>query len=155
MERTMTKATNTHTLKSAPSRRAMLTGSGALLAGVTGFLAATAIPSAAAASSPDAELIRICAEHIENMNAYNNDLSDTESDENPLWDAYERTRDAIDDAQPKTIAGMLAKARAAKAEALDPDGEERADGRAAAWSWDIVNDLIRLNGSPEMAQVAA
>jgi hypothetical protein len=143
------------TLKTAPSRRSMLTGSGALLAGVTGFLAA--MPSAAAAAeSLDAELIRICSEHIKNMDAYNNDESDNEAHKNALWDAYESTRDAIDDAKPQTVAGMLAKARAAKAEAVQPDGsEDPTNCPAENWSWDLLNDLFRLNGSSEMAQVAA
>jgi hypothetical protein len=83
-------------------------------------------------------------------------LSDLEADDNPLWHAYERTREAIIDAEPQTVAGMVAKARAAKVEALQPDGQEvPADCVAATWAWDIVNDLIRLNDAPELAQVAA
>lgn len=144
------EATNMH----APSRRALLGGTAALLAGVT--VARAPAASEAAVGSPDAELIRLCAEHIANFHAYSNDPSDLEADKNPLWHAYERTRDAIADAKPKTIAGMLAKARAAKVEAFQPDGERRPEGQAAIWAWDLVNDLIRINGSAdERVQVAA
>jgi hypothetical protein len=145
----MIQAIDTHT----PSRRTLLGGTAALLAGAA--VAATSGANTAAASH-DAELIRLCAEHIENFDAYNNDPSHLEPEENPVWHAYERTRDAIAAAKPKTIAGMLTKARAAKVEASHPDGRERPEGQAAIWAWDLVNDLIRLNGSAdELVQVAA
>ena len=133
----------------------MFVGTGALLAGVTGFLAAPG--AGAAAVNPDAELIRFCDEHIANLTAYNNDVSDLDHDENPFWQDYERSRDAIIAAEPKTLAGVVAKARVAKAEAVQPDGSENwEDGVASNWAWDIVNDLLRLNaGSQELVQVAA
>jgi hypothetical protein len=140
------------TLKTAPSRRTMLTGSGALLAGVTGFLAE--MPSAAAAE-PDAAIIRLCAEHIANRTAYNTRGGYLEPDDDPLWHAYEGTQTAVYDAKPQTIAGIIAKAKAAKEEAQNPSGENWEDCSAADWAWDIVNDLVRLSGAPELAQVAA
>lgn len=49
------------TLKSVPPRRAFLSGSSAMLAGITAFLA---VPGASvAAANPDAELIATCAEY--------------------------------------------------------------------------------------------
>ena len=61
----------------------------------------------------------------------------------PLWDAYKRTRDAIYDAKPRTLEGMLAKARAAKAEAmLLNGGEDPAGSPAEQWAWQLVNDLL-------------
>jgi hypothetical protein len=55
--------------------------------------------------------------------------------------------DAISNAQPSTLEGLQAKACAAKAEARTPDGSEHPDGSIAAhWSWDLVNDLLRLTG---------
>ena len=63
---------------------------------------------------------------------------------NPLWAAYEQTRDAIHEAEPQSIQGMLAKARAAKIEAGPRDDPD--DGVAIRWAWDLVNDLLRLYG---------
>ena len=118
--------------------------------------ARTVLPMAAKAApmpviapgNPDAELIRLCAEHVANMRAYNRDggLEDIDKPD-PLWDAYERTRDAITEAKPCTLAGMQAKARAAKAEALTSrtDGTESPEGTPAeAWAWQLVNDLLAV-----------
>lgn len=125
-------------------RRAMLAGTAALIAS-----APFAAPALAASgdSGPDADLIRLCAEHIANWHAYNTSDSDLEAEDDPLWHAYWRTHIAIDDARPQSIDGILAKARAAKTEAHRPDGtEERDGGQGAVWAWDLVNDLLRLNG---------
>jgi hypothetical protein len=131
-------------LTSTPSRRVLLGGSAALLAGAA-LTATQAVGTAAA--SPDAELIRLCDEHPRNIDAFNNSPFQGDAEDDPLWHAYERTRDAIYDAKPKTIAGMVAKARAAKAEAIQPDGSEHpANCPAEYWAWDLVNDLIRING---------
>jgi len=109
--------------------------------------ALAAMPYADVLTNPDAELIRLCEEHVVNINAYNEDPSDLDAEDNPLWHAYERTRDAIGEAKPQTFKGMLAKARAAKAEALNLDGSEKPEHtQAAYWAWDLVNDLVRLNG---------
>ena len=92
---------------------------------------------------PDAELIAVCAEHVINHATYNLDGGRRELDGDPLWAAYERTRDAITEAVPRTLDGMLAKARAAKAEATQPDGTENPENcPAARWAWDLVNDLL-------------
>jgi hypothetical protein len=125
------------------SRRDAFTGfsAAAILAGMT--VPVIAEPAAGA----DADLIRLCAEHAANMDAYNRDCSDLEPEDNALWAAYERTRDAISKAVPQTVEGMMAKARAAKAEAREPTGGENPQGCPAAdWAWDLVNDLLRLNG---------
>lgn len=122
------------------SRRLLLRGSIAL---------AAASPAAAvvaeAALNPDAELIRWCAEHIVNVDAFNRDGGYLENEVDPLWWAYRRTLDAINAAKPQTLEGVVAKARAAKAEARGPDGSDRPeDGSAARWAWHLVNDLLRL-----------
>lgn len=107
-----------------------------------------AVPAALAQSSshPDADLIRLCAEHIGNMAAFN--ASDSDSDDDPAWLAYERTSAAIGSAKPRTIAGMQAKARAAKAEAKGPDGRDDPYGtHAEKWAWDLVRDLLGSVGT--------
>ncbi len=97
---------------------------------------------------PDADLVRICGEHIANRAAYNEHGGRLELECDPLWLAYERTRDAISDAKPQTMAGMLAKARAAIAEARRLDGTEEPEGTpAATWAFDLANDLLRLHGA--------
>ncbi len=120
-----------------PSRRALLAGTAA-----AATLAAVASPSLAA-GNPDADLIALCAEHIANFHAFN--ASPLDSDDDPLWPAYERTREAIEIAKPQTLAGILAKARVAKAEASMLAGPENPHGSPAAdWAWDLVNDLLRV-----------
>ncbi len=123
----------------APTRRSLLAGAAGL----------TVAPGAAAGAAmaephPDADLIRICAEHIVNLETYNRDGGMGQiGAPDPLWDAYERTRDAIGTAKPHTLEGMLAKARAAKVEARRPDGAEDPDcSPAEVWAWDLVNDLL-------------
>ena len=75
---------------SAPTRRAVLAGTA-----VAALAAVAATGAAAAEQNPDAELIRICARHCVNMDAYNS--SDEinglfETGDKPLWTAYLETR---------------------------------------------------------------
>ena len=110
------------------------------LFGAAALLAAA--PSAMAESSahPDAELIRTCAEHVVNLQVFEASSSDLDD---PLWQACCRTHDFISAAKPKTLAGMLAKARAAKAVALNSDGSENPEGTPGLyWAWDLMNDLL-------------
>jgi hypothetical protein len=66
----------------------------------------------------------------------------------PRWLDYERSRDAIHAVVPVTLAGMVAKARAAKIEARNVNGTENPEGSPAeTWAWDLVNDLLRLEGT--------
>jgi hypothetical protein len=95
------------------------------------------------ADASEVELIRLCGEHIANHAAYNADCSGLEPGDNPLWHAYLRTYRAIRDAVPQTLVGIVAKARATKAEATNPDGTVEPED-ATDWAWDLVEDLIRL-----------
>jgi hypothetical protein len=93
----------------------------------------------------DADLIALCAAHPALIHAVN--ASPNDCDTCPAWQAYEVSRDTIGDAKPQTLAGMRAKALAAKVEALNPDGSEQpCSTMAETWSWDLVNDLLRLTG---------
>jgi hypothetical protein len=125
----------------APTRRALLVGASAAVT------LPAAIAPAAAATGPDAELIRLCAEHIVNRHAFNTDRSGLELEDDPLWNAYQRTSAAIDAAKPQTMDGILAKARAIAAESdkLDDRGYPM-DVTATEWAWDLVRDLQRLCG---------
>lgn len=97
------------------------------------------------AAGPDDDLIRFCAEHVRYMAAVK--AAPDEEEDGPAWQAYERNRDAISAAQPQTLAGMIAKARAAKLEAGFWDTSENIHGTMAEpWAWDLVNSLLRLAG---------
>lgn len=121
----------------------------------SGFLQPAPVPTAAVepAPSPDAHLSKLADQHIANKRAYNSSPGDVDTD-HPLWAAYERTRDALHAAVPQTVVGMLAIARAAKDEAWDSvRGKEDPEGTPAArWSWNLVNDLLRLNPPMNPAQ---
>ena len=131
------------------SRRTLLGGLAAIAANPTAALPAQPADTDALdrrpAASPDDELIRLCLEHPTIIAAVN-DYGSSE-DDCSLWQAYERSRNAINSAVPVTMAGMVAKARAAKAEARNLDGSESPNGcPAETWAWDLVNDLLRLEG---------
>lgn len=120
-----------------------------------GFLAgaALAVPSCAVAApamasdGPDAELIRLCEEHIRRHAAYNEHGGYLECEDDPLWHAYEATWRAVSDAEPQTLLGMVAKARAAKVEAQQPgDAELWHNTTAGTWAAHLVDDLLRLAG---------
>jgi hypothetical protein len=97
-------------------------------------------------ANPDAQLIALCERHLANMAALDANPSDWE-ESNPALTAYDSTRDAITSARAQTLAGMVAIAGAAKAEAAMPDGAEMFDcTMGGVWAWNIMNDLLRLHG---------
>ncbi|WP_419900910.1 hypothetical protein [Roseomonas sp. USHLN139] len=99
-------------------------------------------------SLPDADLITLCAEHIANLKAYEDSPGNLAPEADPLWAAYARTRDDVWDAQPMTLKGILAKAHAAKAVAEGHEGRGAPSGSLAAdFAWQLVDDLLRLEGS--------
>ncbi|TPG41933.1 hypothetical protein EAH89_28210 [Roseomonas nepalensis] len=133
------------------SRRTLLGGLAALAATPAAALMAPpltyaeATPGRRSSPHPDAELIRICAEHPARLQAVNH--GSEEGEDGPIWQAYAQSRDAIHAAVPVTLAGVVAKARAAKAEALNADGTESPnDTPAGTWAWELLNDLLRLEG---------
>lgn len=82
----------------------------------TAAAAIASMPTAIAAVHPDAELIRLCEAHAALRDLCNSGVDGGDYD-GPTWQAYDRSRDAISEAEPKTLAAMMAKARVAKAEA--------------------------------------
>lgn len=99
-----------------------------------------------APSHPDVDLIAVCAGHAAKIQAYNQGDGDFAAlDEDPLWTAYEASRDFISNAKPRTLEGVLAKARAAKAEAVGLDGSDHPGGSMGEiWAWDLVGDLLAM-----------
>ena len=96
------------------------------------------------ASHPDVALIQSCIQHCRNIVAYEASTVPN-ADDDPAWHQYERTGETISDAEPLTVAGMAAKAWAAKFEAIQPDGIERPHGQPERWAWELVHDAIRIN----------
>lgn len=86
---------------------------------------------AQALSDADAALVALCAEHLGNMAALNADDGAEDIEHSDVGRAYFRTRDAIVAAEPRTLAGIVALARVAKAEAALPDGREIFAGSCA------------------------
>jgi hypothetical protein len=107
------------------------------------------------AFGPDAALIGICAQHIVNLAAANANPAmeklGYDDNDDPLWAAYQATRDAITGARPKTIEGMAAIARAAMAEAGPDRGAESRSfcSMEEHWSWNLMLDLLRIHGEDE------
>ena len=95
----------------------------------------------------DADIIRICAEHIANHAEFNARAGEVPIEEDPRWNAYKRTLFAICDSEPKTLAGITAKAQAAQVEATDPQGYEVPEDEVPM-IWSIVKDIIRLGEEP-------
>lgn len=98
-----------------------------------------------AQTGPDAAIVALCAEHAANVAAFGLHGGEVEQEHDPFWPPYERTCRAVSAVRPATMDGVLAKARAAKAEA-GKDERCLEGGIAADWAWDIVNDLLRLHG---------
>jgi hypothetical protein len=109
--------------------------------------AAAALPLApvAGAGGPDAELIAMCAEHIETARRTAASEWPMKPPQCPLVAAYLASLDRIMDARPQTMAGVVALARVAIEEARNPDGsldfEGCAGGTIAAL---LMEDLARI-----------
>jgi hypothetical protein len=103
---------------------------------------------------PDAAVIAVCNEYIVNLTAFATSWSGLENEDDPLWHAWNRTRDAVTAARPQTLAGLCAKVRAAMADALPPLADGSADGECPKefsygweeWAWQIMQDLLRIVG---------
>src|SRR3954447_25209032 len=94
-------------------------------------------------SHADAELIRLCEQHVRNRKAWENCPLD--SDDNPWWPDYSATREAVLDAKPKTAEGVVAKALATVDEFDVGKGQPLFErDPAARWALGIVGDLIRV-----------
>jgi hypothetical protein len=92
----------------------------------------------------DHAFIALCDEHCANLRAFNAyDGTDTEENDR-LGRAYDRTRDAIEEAAPPTsFAGAIAKARAVRAEAADGYGSQDLEHR---WAMEVIDGLLNHCG---------
>lgn len=126
---------------SAPSRRAVLAAS----------LAVAGPAAQPSAADPDAEVLHACHEHRLRLRAVCASPGCTDSPEGAsLWQAYSDASRAIGAARPRTMAGILAKARAAMSEAIVDelfDGDHDCFGfNSHAWAWELLQDLARIHG---------
>jgi hypothetical protein len=113
------------------------------------LLAAAALPITGAPASalphPDAALFDLCADHLRNLAAVNADTSGMDMETCPTSQRYLATLDAVLEARPRTLAGVVALARVAQAEALLPDGSVMFSGSCAETiAENVIGDLIRL-----------
>jgi hypothetical protein len=96
--------------------------------------------------SPDAALLAAC-EALPRLRdavcAWPDDMD--LNDDNPIWRDYCAAIDFITDATPRTLAGWMAKAEAARQESLTPAGAEEPEGtHGAYWSWQLMHDMRAL-----------
>lgn len=112
------------------------------------FAAAAALPFgglAMAAPDPDAELIAACAALPGLTALVNSGAAGHGEDNGPGWQAYSAAFETIDDWQCKTLAGVLAKFRAALVDATSSDGTVSLDGSSGGlWAFEAAMDLLRL-----------
>ena len=91
----------------------------------------------------------MCDAHVGKLAAAN--APGDKSDGGPEDLAYSASVDFINDTKATTLAGLLAKARAAKAEAAafysDSDEEHWQNCPAENWAPDVCNELLELSGS--------
>lgn len=73
-------------------------------------------------ANPDAALIRLCDQHLANCRAYELQSDGRDCCADPLWHVVEGTQEALRDARPVTMAGVLALARLARATAGNEPG---------------------------------
>jgi hypothetical protein len=94
---------------------------------------------------PDAELVAACQHHaVLEVHINGGDCGELD-DNNPMWVEYGRALAIISEAEPQTMTGWPAKARAAKIQARMLGGSEEPDSSMAAdWCWHRVNDMLRL-----------
>ncbi|WP_135469815.1 hypothetical protein [Crenalkalicoccus roseus] len=136
----MPEAMTDHT----PSRRGFL-GHLAGAAAASGIVHGCA--GAIAAPNPDARLIRLCAEYVEALAAYNRDGGQLECAEDPLWHAVAAAEARLDGLTAHTLPGVIAKARVAMHLARQPDGsEDFSSSYTGDWPEQVVRDLLRLQG---------
>lgn len=100
------------------------------------------------APSADAELIRLCEALPALKAAFEADGRD--ADDNPAWPPYIAACDAISAATPQTMAGIIAKANAAKADGLGHEGVAFTSC-AEEWAWDVALAVARLAPEPARA----
>jgi len=102
--------------------------------------AITAQTGASEGSETDSSLIGLCGAFPALLAAFNDDPRD----DNPFWEPYIAACRAISAMQPNTMAGIVAKARAAVEDGhgLCPDGDFPSDGMK--WAWDVVQALVRM-----------
>ena len=113
---------------------------------LTGTLADTSSLSSAGPLC-EAQMARVYKEHAHLLIVLNAGLG--LPDDSPLGEAYNAAVETIAAFVPTTLAGVIMKARAAKAEARAGNhGEKPGDGWAPDWAWDVVCDLIRLADAP-------
>ena len=94
---------------------------------------------------PDAEVIRLCGEYMQAVDALNAHGGRLECEDDPLWHAISAVKRKLDGLAPRTIEGVAAKARVAVFLARQVDGSENfSEGFTLDWPERVVRDILRL-----------
>ncbi|WP_305669013.1 hypothetical protein [Falsiroseomonas sp.] len=130
--------------------RSVLTRRGALVASLAAMMVAA---PGAAMIDPDAGLVALCTEHAASLERFNALGGKDDFDECPLAARYFAACDALDEASPTTMSGVLALAGAALREASAAgDPNTGWDGFAAQWAGQAVMALLHVV-QPEVALI--
>lgn len=97
--------------------------------------------------NPDADLIRLCDALPALKAAFEADPRD--ADDNPAWPPYVSACEAISAAAPQTMAGVVAKARAAMVPGVGHSRESDFTSHGEEWAWCVAQAIARL--APERA----
>lgn len=117
---------------------------------VAGGAASVAITAGASASAQrrdagcDAELIAACDRFIEAWRTDGREGGLLDCEVCPLWQALDRERNAVLALPAVTIAGVVAKARAAREVATLPGQIDYSDGIAGPFPGQVIEDLLRI-----------
>lgn len=117
---------------------------------LAGSAAAAGITAGASASAKrrdvdcDRELIAACDRFIEAWEAYSDRGGQLDYEVCPLWQRLNHERNAVLALPATTIAGVVAKARAARAMAEQPEGLDYSDGFTGPLPGLIIEDLLRI-----------
>lgn len=127
-----------------PSRRSFLALAGATTA--AGIVDSSADLSAATLPGPDADLIQLCSDYIEALDAYDREGGFLESELDHLWHAVEAIEERLDALTATTLDGIAAKARVALRLARQPSGrEDFSRAYVGDWPEQVVRDLLRVS----------
>lgn len=131
-------------MPSMPRRAAIVLPAGLAAFHVASVTQAGATPPG---GNPDADLIRLCGEYIQALDAYNREGGALEQEEDPLWEAVEALEDQIAGLQAQTFGGLVAKARVAAHQARQDDGSyDFSTTHTGEWPGQVVQDLLRIIG---------
>lgn len=133
-------------------RRRLLAGGGAVAALAAGA-AGGEVPGLQD-GNPDTELIRRCYAFLMALDAFERREHAGDLDDCPEWEAVNAAREAAEELEPETLAGIRAVALVAKREAAQLDGSERwGESHTGDFPRRIGEAVLRLVPGPSLADL--